>query len=155
MADNSLPDYYNELNIDPQATTIEIKSAYRALAKQLHPDKTGSNDTSAFRRAHEAYEKLTDLSYRAEYDQAYRRARRRYRETENYAGPSRTAAYEAEEREEEERRLRRKSPPPYKPVRKPGEPGHSYFLGKAYQAWEKKDAAYKAKHPKWHAEQAE
>ena len=155
MAYNNLPDYYNELKVDPQATVPEIKSAYRALAKQLHPDKTGSNDTSAFRRAHEAYERLTDLSYRAEYDRTYRRARRQYEEAEDYAGPSRTAAYEAEKRGEEERRRRRNSPPPYKPVRKPGEPSHSYFLGKAYQAWEKKDAAYKVKHPKWHAEQAE
>lgn len=152
-------DYYADLQVPPSAVAAQIKSAFHTLAKQCHPDKSGTDDTSAFRRIREAYETLSDPATRAEYDRGYPRQRMQY---SFYDGMSqtRTAAYEEEaerEREERERQEtrppppRRPSPPPYKPVRKPGESGFSYYYGRAYKAWEKRDAAYRRRHPDYDA----
>lgn len=49
------------LGIQPGATENEIKSAYRKLAKQYHPDRNPGDEDAArkFREANEAYEQLT------------------------------------------------------------------------------------------------
>jgi curved DNA-binding protein CbpA len=55
-------DYYKILEIPPSATLTEIKSAYRRLAHQFHPDKN-NNDRYAsaqFEMIKEAYEVLTN-----------------------------------------------------------------------------------------------
>jgi len=57
-----LKDYYKILELPPSATIKEIKTAYRRLAHQFHPDKN-SNDLYAeaqFKLIKEAYEVLTD-----------------------------------------------------------------------------------------------
>lgn len=152
-------DYYADLNLTPYATAAQIKSAFHALAKQCHPDKSGNNDTAAFRRVHEAYETLSDPEARAAYDRSYPRARMHF-QADNGMNETRTAAYEAEEAERErEARYeppadppRRRSPPPYKPVRSPMESSFTYYYGKAYRAWEKRDAAYRKRHPDYDAE---
>jgi hypothetical protein len=62
-------DYYKILGLLPSATQQEIKSAYRKLAHQYHPDKN-SNDLYAaaqFEIIKEAYEVLTDTSKKAYY----------------------------------------------------------------------------------------
>jgi len=145
-------DYYADLKLTQYATTAQIKSAFHTLAKQHHPDKSGSNDASAFRRAREAYEVLSDATTKAAYDRNYQHAQVQYQpEDEQFS--TRTAAFEAEEAERQARgepvQPKRYSPPPYKPVRKPNEPGWAYYMGKAYQAWEKRDAAYRARHPEY------
>lgn len=162
-------DYYADLQLTPYATAAQIKSAFHTLAKQCHPDKSGNNDTAAFRRVHEAYETLSDPETRAAYDRNYPRARTHYQAYDESSN-TRTAAYEAEEAERErEARYKRsappppaprnrspppqnRSPPPYKPVRGPIESGFSYYFGKAYKAWEKRDAAYRQRHPDYDAE---
>lgn len=62
--------YYETLKVSPKATGPEIKSAYRRLARKLHPDKNnGSEQTArAFAQIAEAYEILGNPKERALYD---------------------------------------------------------------------------------------
>lgn len=63
-------DYYEILKIDKNATKQEIKSAYRKLAKEYHPDRNKSEDAEdKFKEVQEAYEVLTDEQKRKAYDQ--------------------------------------------------------------------------------------
>lgn len=59
-------DYYELLGVPANASAAEIKSAYRALVRSLHPDAGGEEST--FQRLHEAYETLYDPSRRSRYD---------------------------------------------------------------------------------------
>jgi len=64
-------DYYKILGIDKNATEKEIKSAYRKLARKLHPD-LNPNDKDAkkkFQEINEANEVLSDPEKRKKYDQ--------------------------------------------------------------------------------------
>jgi hypothetical protein len=62
--------YYESLKVSPKASRTEIKSAYRRLARELHPDKNnGSEETArAFAVIAEAYEVLSSARERAAYD---------------------------------------------------------------------------------------
>ena len=64
-------DYYATLGVPPGATKKDIRSAYRKLARQHHPD-VNPNDSGAearFREINEAHEVLSDSEKRAEYDE--------------------------------------------------------------------------------------
>jgi len=63
-------DYYEVLGVSRTCTEQELKSAYRKLAMQYHPDRN-PGDTSAeekFKEASEAYSVLSDQDKRAQYD---------------------------------------------------------------------------------------
>ena len=63
--------YYNILNINKTATKEEIKTAYKKLALQHHPDKNQTNKeehAEKFKNISEAYEILSDEKKRYEYD---------------------------------------------------------------------------------------
>lgn len=62
--------HYKVLKVSPKASNAEIKSAYRRLARKLHPDKNnGSEETArAFAEIAIAYEILGNPPQRAAYD---------------------------------------------------------------------------------------
>nr|CAB3238719.1 dnaJ homolog subfamily B member 11-like [Phallusia mammillata] len=64
-------DFYNILQVQKDATTKQIKSAYRKLAKQMHPDKNPDDPTATekFQELALAYEVLSDENKRKKYDQ--------------------------------------------------------------------------------------
>ena len=61
-------DYYDVLGVSRNASEIEIKKAYRKLAKMYHPDISSGNEDK-FKEVAEAYEVLGSADKRSNYDQ--------------------------------------------------------------------------------------
>ncbi len=68
MADKK--NYYDILGVSKTATADEIKSSYRKLVKQYHPDLHPNDEKAAekFKEINEAHETLSDDKKRKEYD---------------------------------------------------------------------------------------
>src|SRR5882762_11083852 len=70
MATPQYKDYYQTLGVSRTASEKEIKSAYRRLARQYHPDvNKDPKATDRFKLINEAYEVLSDSKKRSKYDQ--------------------------------------------------------------------------------------
>ena len=62
-------DYYKILEIEKNANLKTIKQSYISLARQYHPDRNNSkNAEKKFKEIQEAYEVLSDVNSRKEYD---------------------------------------------------------------------------------------
>jgi molecular chaperone DnaJ len=63
-------DYYEVLGVQRGCTAPELKSAFRKLAMQYHPDKNPGDKKAeeSFKELSEAYEVLSDAEKRARYD---------------------------------------------------------------------------------------
>lgn len=65
-----MKDLYSSLGVSKTAAQSDVKSAYRKLAKKLHPDANPNNDKAAekFKEVSAAYNILGDEKLRAKYD---------------------------------------------------------------------------------------
>lgn len=59
-------DYYKLLDLQPNASSTQIRNAFIHKAKQNHPDVGGS--TESMRHINAAYKTLTSYSHKAAYD---------------------------------------------------------------------------------------
>lgn len=66
-----MKNYYEIMGLSENATPEEIKSTFRKLAMQYHPDRNGGSEEAAsrFKEVNEAHSILSDPQKRAQYDQ--------------------------------------------------------------------------------------
>ena len=65
--------HYDLLGVKQNASTSEIKKAFREKAKHIHPDIAGSSHSETMRKLISAYEVLSSPERRFEYDKVYSR----------------------------------------------------------------------------------
>jgi curved DNA-binding protein CbpA len=81
MSEGQPLDYYEALQISPNADADTIQRVFRLLAQRFHPDNTETGDADRFRALHDAYSVLSVPEKRAQYDihhQALRQERWRF-----------------------------------------------------------------------------
>ena len=63
-------DFYEVLGVSKTVTEVELKSTFRKLAMQYHPDRNPGNHEAEvkFKEINEAYQTLSDGQKRAAYD---------------------------------------------------------------------------------------
>ena len=72
LQDGNLPNFYDVLEIQRNASQDDIKKQYRYLAKKWHPDKkNGSLAEKKMAEINKAYEVLSNSDNREMYDQYY------------------------------------------------------------------------------------
>jgi curved DNA-binding protein len=71
MNSDRLPDFYEDLQISPNADSETIERVFRLLAKRCHPDNKDTGNADAFTRISSAYKVLGDDEKRAAYDARY------------------------------------------------------------------------------------
>jgi curved DNA-binding protein CbpA len=69
-------DYYELLQISPNAEPETIHRVYRLFAQRVHPDNRDTGDEARFRLLQQAYAVLSDPEERARYDLHYHQARK-------------------------------------------------------------------------------
>jgi curved DNA-binding protein CbpA len=75
MADDKPVDYYELLQVSPNAEAETINRTYRLLAQRYHPDNQVTGNDARFRELHQAFSVLNDPEQRARYDVSYQRHR--------------------------------------------------------------------------------
>lgn len=68
---DATPDYYETLQISPNADADTVQRVFRLLAQRYHPDNQTTGSGDRFREVHNAYLVLSDPEQRARYDLAY------------------------------------------------------------------------------------
>lgn len=71
MTDQSGSDYYELLQVNPNADPDTIHRVYRFLAQRYHPDNAETGNEARFRVLADAYAVLSDPEQRARYDVVY------------------------------------------------------------------------------------
>jgi curved DNA-binding protein len=71
MPDNNFVDYYELLQISPNAEQETIHRVYKMLAQRYHPDNPESGDMSRFLLLNQAFDTLSDPARRQEYNLLY------------------------------------------------------------------------------------
>ena len=61
-----MKNYYDTLGVSETASDRDIKSAFRKLAQEHHPDRGGNE--AKFKEVNEAYDTLKNTQKRQEYD---------------------------------------------------------------------------------------
>jgi curved DNA-binding protein CbpA len=74
--DDPYVDYYEVLQISPNAEPDTIHRVYRLLAQRFHPDNNETGEEDRFRLIHQAYLTLSDPEQRARYDVRHEELRR-------------------------------------------------------------------------------
>jgi curved DNA-binding protein len=76
VTDTFFTDYYEVLQVSPNADQETIQRVFRLLAQRFHPDNQDSGDADAFNEVLTAYRVLSDPEQRAAFDVEHRAARR-------------------------------------------------------------------------------
>jgi curved DNA-binding protein CbpA len=71
MSDDAAVDYYEVLQISPNAHPETVHRVYRLLAQRFHPDNKETGDETKFCELIAAYRALSDPEERARYDVTY------------------------------------------------------------------------------------
>ncbi len=77
MNDDSISDYYEDLQVSPNADQETIERVYRMLAKRYHPDNGCTGCVDKFDVVTKAYQALSDPVKRAAYDIGYEQIKHR------------------------------------------------------------------------------
>ncbi|MBW2639548.1 MAG: J domain-containing protein [Deltaproteobacteria bacterium] len=75
MVNVSTNDYYEDLQISPNADTEMIERVFRILAKRYHPDNAETGNAEKFNVLYKAYQVLSDPEKRAAFDAKYEQLR--------------------------------------------------------------------------------
>jgi curved DNA-binding protein len=75
MSETGSDDYYELLQISPNAEPDTVHRVYRLLARRWHPDNQRTGNDARFRALHEAYLILSDPEKRAKYDIVHQKQR--------------------------------------------------------------------------------
>ncbi|MBR1753299.1 DnaJ domain-containing protein [bacterium] len=86
--------YYDVLGVSENASVEEIKSAYRKLARKYHPDLNHGDErcTLKFKEITAAYELLSDVSRRRDYDLLRRPFQQNYKYTSSAGKSAKTTS---------------------------------------------------------------
>jgi curved DNA-binding protein CbpA len=71
VSSNGFIDFYEALQVSPNADSETVERVFRHLAKRYHPDNPQTGDTDHFRMLVDAHRTLTDPESRASYDARY------------------------------------------------------------------------------------
>ena len=73
VTNNDLPNYYEILGVEMDASPEEIKKNFRELAKKTHPDKTKEDSEEEMMKINKAYEVLSDKTSKEKYDKYFKK----------------------------------------------------------------------------------
>ena len=77
MSSDLLTDYYEDLQISPNADIETLERVYRLLAKRYHPDNGQTGSAGKFDLITQAYQVLSKPEKRAAYDATYEETKAR------------------------------------------------------------------------------